>query len=165
MYKLDLLKNIGIEKDNSILDIGCGDLEIVKNLSLKNYTGVDISAQAVQNAKAKFPQFDFYNFEVEKEKISNADTVLCLDVLIHQPKKENYDELINFISNKVDKRVVISGYEDIGDKSHMCFFYEDIKKSLEKTGLFKYIYKVGEYRGVGVYVADKEIRGGEITRN
>jgi 2-polyprenyl-3-methyl-5-hydroxy-6-metoxy-1,4-benzoquinol methylase len=154
-YKLKLLKNIGLEKQKSVLDVGCGDLEIVKNLFFKNYTGVDISAQAVVNGKSKFPQFDFYNFEIEKEKISNADTVLCLDVLIHQPTKQNYDELIKFVTTKANKRVIISGYEKKNDSSHMCFFYENIKESLEKTGLFKYIYKVGEYRGLGMYVADK----------
>lgn len=154
-YKLKLLKNIGLEKQKSVLDVGCGDLEIVKNLIFQNYTGADISAQAVANGKAKFPQFDFYNFELEKEKITNADTVLCLDVLIHQPTKQNYDELIKFVTTKANKRVVISGYEKKSDSSHMCFFYESVKESLEKTKLFKYIYKVGEYRGLGMYVADK----------
>lgn len=154
-YKLKLLKNIGLEKQKSVLDVGCGDLEIVKNLSFENYTGVDISAQAVTNGKTKFPHFDFYNFELEKEKITNADTVLCLDVLIHQPTKQSYDELIKFVTTKANKRVVISGYERQSDSSHMCFFYENIKESLEKTGLFKYIYKVGEYRGLGMYVADR----------
>ncbi len=154
-YKLKLLKNIGLEKQKSVLDVGCGDLEIVKNLVFQNYTGVDISAQAVANGKTKFPQFDFYNFELEKEKITNADTVLCLDVLIHQPLKQNYDELIKFVTTKANKRVVISGYERQSDSSHMCFFYENIRESLEKTKLFKYIYKVGEYRGLGMYVADR----------
>ncbi|MBE3606334.1 methyltransferase domain-containing protein, partial [Campylobacter sp. RM13119] len=154
-YKLKLLKNIGLEKQKSVLDVGCGDLEIVKNLSFKAYTGVDISAQAVSNGKAKFPKFDFYNFELEKDKISSANTVLCLDVLIHQPTKQNYEELIKFVTTKANKRVVVSGYENAGDKSHMCFFYENLKQSLEKTGIFKYVYKIGEYRGLGVYVADK----------
>ena len=154
-YKLKLLKNIGIEKQKSVLDVGCGDLEIVKNLSFKSYVGADISSQAIAKAKLKFPQFDFYNFETEKEKISSADMVVCLDVLIYQPAKQNYDELIRFVTTKANKRVVISGYENKSDSSHMCFFYESIKESLEKTGLFKYIYKVGEYRGLGVYVADK----------
>lgn len=154
-YKLKLLKNIGLEKQKSVLDVGCGDLEIVKNLVFQNYTGVDISAQAVANGKTKFPQFDFYNFELEKEKITNADTVLCLDVLIHQPTKQDYDDLIKFVTTKANKRVVISGYENVGDKSHMCFYYENIRESLEKTKLFKYIYKVGEYRGLGMYVADR----------
>lgn len=162
MYKLNLLKNIGIEKDSSLLDIGCGDLEIIKKLSLKNYTGVDISEHAVLNAKTKLPKFNFYNFDLEKEKIPSTDTVLCLDVLIHQPKKEKYDELINFISNKAIKRVIVSGYEAIGDNSNMCFYYENIRKSLEKMGVFKYIYKVGEYRGLGVYIADKELKEGTL---
>ncbi len=154
-YKLRLLKNIGIENDKSVIDVGCGDLEIVKNLSFNKYTGVDISAEAVANGKKKFPRFEFYNFDLNKDSIGYADTVVCLDVLIHQPSKESYDELIDFVIAKAKERVIISGYEMPVDSSHMCFYYESLKDSLEKTGLFKYIYKVGEYRGLGMYVADK----------
>lgn len=154
-YKLKLLKNLGVEKEASLLDVGCGDLEIVKNLSLQNYTGTDISSEAISKAKVTFPQFEFYNFELEKEKIESADTVICLDVLIHQPTQKNYEELIEFVVSHATNRVIISGYEKTNDASHMCFFYENIRETLEKTGLFKYVFKVGEYRGLGVYVADK----------
>lgn len=38
----------------------------------------------------------------------------------------------------------------------LCPLYENIKESLEeKTKLSKCIYKVGEYRGLGMYVADR----------
>lgn len=154
-YKIKLLKNIGIEKNESILDVGFGDLEIVKNLSFKNYTGIDISDEAVKRASIIFPNFIFYNFQTQKNKAEKKDTVICLDVLIHQPTRKKYTELINFITDKSIKRVVVSGYEKKSDNSHMCFFYENIKESLEKTGRFKYVYKIGEYRGLSVFIADK----------
>lgn len=154
-YKLRLLKNIGIEKDDAILDVGCGDLEIVKNLSLKNYTGIDISTEAITKRKSEFPNFSFYKFDIEKHKVKKTDTVICLDVLIHQPNLKEYTELINFITAKAINRVVVSGYEKKSDNSHMCFFYENIKKSFEKTGRFKNVYKIGEYKGLSVYIADK----------
>ncbi len=154
-YKLKLLKNIGIEKDTHILDVGYGDPEIIKNLSLKNYTGVYVSAEAAAEGKIKFPDFVFYNFETEKNKVENTDTIICLDVLIHQTTSKKYFEIIDFITAKTVNRVVVSGYESKKDNSPKCFFYENIKESLEKTGLFKYVYKIGEYRGLSVYIADK----------
>lgn len=164
-YKLKLLKNLGVEKEASLLDVGCGDLEIVKNLSLQNYTGTDISSEAISKAKITFPHFDFYSFELEKDKINNADTVICLDVLIHQPTQKKYDELVEFVTSHAINRVVISGYEKTSDASHMCFFHENIRETLKKTGLFKYVFKVGEYRGLGVYVADKEKLQKRLTPN
>ena len=154
-YKLQLLKNIGLEKEERVLDIGCGDLEIIKNISFQDYIGVDISAEAVKKGNEKFPKFNFYNFEIEKEKVPTASAVLCLDVLIHQPNRKNYDELIDFVTSHASNRVIISGYEKVSDTSHMCFFYENIRESLLKTKAFKYVFKVGEYRGLGVYIADK----------
>jgi 2-polyprenyl-3-methyl-5-hydroxy-6-metoxy-1,4-benzoquinol methylase len=164
-YKLKLLKNIGVEQADSVLDIGCGDLEIIKNLRLINYTGIDISSEAIHKARAKFPEHDFFNFDLEKEKIAKANTVLCLDVLIHQPTKGSYDELIHFISDHSIDKVIVSGYEKPQDNSHMCFFYENVKESLEKTGQFKYVFKVGEYRGLGVYIADKGSLDHKSTSN
>lgn len=154
-YKLKLLKNIGLEKSDSVLDLGCGDLEIVKNLHLQNYAGVDISDVAIQNARGRYPHLAFFHYELEKDEIPQASTVVCLDVAIHQPSRTSYEQLIEFIASRAICRVVVSGYEQIQDNSHMCFFYENIKDSLEKTGLFKYVFKVGEYRGLSVYIADK----------
>ena len=154
-YKLRLLRNIGIEKDDSILDVGCGDLEIVKRLSLKNYTGMDISTEAVAKGKITFPNFSFYDFDIEKHKAEKTDTVICLDVLVHQPNLKKYTELIDFITDKAINRIVVSGYEKKSNNSPLCFFHENIKTSLEKTGRFKYVYKIGEYSGLGVYIADK----------
>ena len=153
-YKLELLKLLGIEQDDSVLDIGCGDLEIVKNLNIRNYTGTDISEEALKIAKSKYPQHKFINIQNISD-IQNADTVMCLDVLIHQGTFDDYQNLVSFAASKAKKRLIISGYENAEDSSHMCFFYEDIATTLHNTKQFKYIFKVGEYRGLGIYVADK----------
>jgi len=91
----------------------------------------------------------------DKNLISKTHLVLCLDVLIHQQTKEDYEHLIDFISKKAISRVIVSGYEIEDDNSYMCFFYENVKQSLLKTGEFKYVFKIGEYRGLGLYIADK----------
>ncbi|MBK8545810.1 MAG: class I SAM-dependent methyltransferase [Caulobacteraceae bacterium] len=55
IYKRDLLRANGIEDAASVLDIGCGDLEVIKPLSLRGYTGVDMSPLAIQRGKEIFP--------------------------------------------------------------------------------------------------------------
>lgn len=59
LYKINLLKKIGIT-NSDVLDIGCGDLEIIKNLPIKEYTGVDISSEAIENAKISFPRIKVF---------------------------------------------------------------------------------------------------------
>jgi 2-polyprenyl-3-methyl-5-hydroxy-6-metoxy-1,4-benzoquinol methylase len=154
-YKLNILKGIGIESKASVLDIGCGDLEIIKQLDLTHYTGVDLSNEALDNAKKSHPNYSFFHLLTDVNKIEKANTVLCLDVLIHQQSKENYEQLIKLLVNNTVKRLVISGYRNSADKSHMCFFHEDLVTSLKKENIFKYVFKIGEYRGLDLIVADK----------
>ena len=49
-----VLKLVKVEACQSILDIGCGNLEVVEKLNLANYTEVDVSPQAI--ALVKFPK-------------------------------------------------------------------------------------------------------------
>jgi 2-polyprenyl-3-methyl-5-hydroxy-6-metoxy-1,4-benzoquinol methylase len=154
-YKLKLLKNMGAEKANFLLDVGCGDLEIISKLKIKKYFGMDISENALKIAKEKFPDGFYFNYR-DREKIPICDLVVCFDVTIHQETREKYLNLIKFLISKTGNSLIISGYDNnVSDNSNMCFFYENIDVSLRNTGSFKYVFKIGEYRGVGVYFADK----------
>ncbi|MEL7409485.1 MAG: class I SAM-dependent methyltransferase, partial [Cyanobacteria bacterium J06558_2] len=82
-YKRELLRKLGIETSQSILDVGCGDLEVIKAFKLSNYTGVDISSQAIELARQKRPDLNFILLE-NNLSIPAADLVICLEVLIHQ---------------------------------------------------------------------------------
>lgn len=153
-YKYKLLKMLAIEAQNDVLDVGCGDLEILGRFNIPNYTGVDVSTEALNRAKDKYPNLSFYSYISQKESVESSDMVVCLDVAIHQPSSGDYHKLIDFISNKARKRLVVSGYDAPSDKSHMCFFYESLKESLRAQGKFKYIFKIAEYRNLSVYCAD-----------
>ena len=153
--KLELLKAIGVQRFESVLDIGCGDVEVIKNLAVQNYIGADISSEAIKNNKTLYPEASFYLLPFEREKIKKCDLVLCLDVLIHQTTKDDYHDLMDLLVENTKTRLVVSGYTDTYDKSHMCFFHENIYDSLNRSGEFASIYKIGEYRGLDVVVADK----------
>ncbi len=163
-YKLKLLKDLGIEKANSVLDVGCGDLEIISKLKIKKYIGVDVSEQALKIAKKKLPEGFYFNYR-NREQIPVSDLVICFDVAIHQETREKYLDLINFLVSKTGNHLIISGYDNNApDNSNMCFFYENINVSLKNTGAFKHISKVGEYRGISVYFADKGKLNVEVSQ-
>lgn len=153
-YKFKLLKIIGIEQESSVLDIGCGDLEIIRRFSLRKYAGVDISIEALTQAKEKFPQFDFYSLVTENGVIPSASLTICLDVAIHQSSEADYQLLLDFVVEKTDKTLIVSGYDAQVDNSNMCFFYEPLKASLSARNKFKFVFKISEYRGLSVYIAD-----------
>ena len=73
---------------NSVLDVGCGTGDLYRYLNDVDYLGVDQSCDMLDRAKArnlsvKFIQQNLYELQVPK-----FDTVVCLDVLHHQPDLE-----------------------------------------------------------------------------
>jgi 2-polyprenyl-3-methyl-5-hydroxy-6-metoxy-1,4-benzoquinol methylase len=153
--KLELLKATGVQRFESVLDVGCGDLEIIKKLQINNYVGADVSNEVIKYGKAEFPESSFYLLPDDLAEIDKRDLVICFDVLIHQATAHDYLRLLDFLVANTKTRLVVSGYTKETDKSHMCFFYENIYDSLNRTGEFECIYKIGEYRGLDVVVADK----------
>ncbi|MEM1071120.1 MAG: class I SAM-dependent methyltransferase [Planctomycetota bacterium] len=146
---------MGVEKCGSVLDIGCGDLETSRVFQFKEYTGVDVSRQAIELARAKRPDLKF-KVASELEEDERSELVICLDVLLHQENRTQYDTLINDLAKRCTKQLVVTGYGNGGvDGSHMCFYFEPLRDSLAATNQFDRIYKFGEYRGLDLIVAEK----------
>jgi SAM-dependent methyltransferase len=162
-----LLKLAGIETAASVLDVGCGDGEVVADLATGAYTGIDMSAQALDLHRHNNPAASLL-LSADRDKAPSADLVLCLDVLIHQDSPEGYRDLIDFVAEKTVRRLIISGYdrkEDLDD-SAMCNFFEGLPESLERTKLFSRIFRIARYRNLSVYVAEKDAgHGGTGTAN
>ena len=155
--KQKMLKLAGIEKAKSVLDVGCGDGEIISPFRINDYTGIDISLEALKLSKVKNPQGTFLDFS-KKEMAKDSDLVVCLDVLIHQDTAQDYYDLVDFITNKTKRRLIVSGYssKERSDKSCMCNYFEDIRITLEKTGQFRRTIKFFEYRNLDVIIAEKK---------
>ena len=155
IYKRDLLRANGIEDAASVLDIGCGDLEVIKPLSLRGYTGVDMSPLAIQRGKEIFPNGIFV-LGLQPE-IPAADFVLCFEVLIHQHDISDYRKVISFASERTNRTMLISGYAANNDAiSHntMVFFHEALADSLARTGKFSSITEIGYHTDVVIYRCD-----------
>jgi hypothetical protein len=54
-----LLRGEGVEQAESVLDVGCGDLQVLGTLELKNYVGIDRSLESLAIAARVRPGFTF----------------------------------------------------------------------------------------------------------
>lgn len=142
--KENLVKDI-VEKYNveSVLDIGCGDCEVNKNLDLPNYTGIDVSDVIVKRNNELYPDRNYImgDFNYINNNDIKSDLVICFDVLIHQPTKEEYDLGIQTIKNSFNKVALVSGFEKTETKG-IIYFYENIIKSFtEENYNIEVLYK------------------------
>lgn len=68
----------------SIVDLGCGDAEVMGNVDLHGavYVGVDVIEQRVALNRMKFPHLGFEHNDL-RAAIVRADLLLCKDVIQH----------------------------------------------------------------------------------
>ena len=95
--------------NHSIVDIGCGDAEIVSYLDRKTkYVGIDISKKYIQSAKKKYPFFKFYNTDITKDNsLSFINSVFLLLGVIHHIDDEKSKNLINQLKS-INGSVIIA---------------------------------------------------------
>ncbi len=159
IYKRKLLIDNGVEQLGSVLDIGSGDLEVVKALDIKTYLGLDRSQEAIDIAKASKPEWGFQVFDLKRhaDTIPLHDVVICMEVLIHQGDPEVYRALVEFAASRTAKRLIISGYEvrhGHVDSNYLVFFHERLSETLRKTGRFRTIELAGNHTDVAVFRCD-----------
>jgi len=160
LYKRALFAAQNIETASGVLDVGCGDLEVLKTFNLRKYLGLDQSLEAIALAKAARPDWEFRQFDPagDHETIPSRELVFCFEVLIHQPTQAHYRKLIEFAASRADRALLISGYEFYQphvEHNHLIFFHEPLSKSLAKAEQFKRIEKIGEHTDVTVFRCEK----------
>jgi 2-polyprenyl-3-methyl-5-hydroxy-6-metoxy-1,4-benzoquinol methylase len=167
-YKKQLLAGaVRPFREKAVLDVGCGDLETSKALDLRDYQGMDVSAAALEIAQSKRPDWRFTQGNLADETAApRADLVLCLDVLIHQKRREEYEGLVSALISSARERLIVSGYErPPTHRSNIVGFHEPLSTTLRKSGAFSEVFEIGSYRDVSVIVADKRPTGPARHRN
>lgn len=116
-YKGYLIKNFIDSMDiSSIVDIGCGDLCWLKTDFLGfnqgigvTYTGLDIADIVVNKNRVDFPNLEFAVYDLENTAVPvAADLIVCMDVLIHQTRKEQFDACLKYLLEGITKYALIS---------------------------------------------------------
>jgi len=156
-YKKNIIKYATYKYlDKKIIDVGCGDLELTRDFNFKNYLGLDVSQEALRIAKSKKPDLDFLNANITSNAITDADLIMCFDVLIHQSKKEDFKEIVKSIVEKAHERIIIGAYNKKPQySSDITHFYNGILDEVKSYDKFNEIGIIAEYRDVSVVVATK----------
>ncbi|MBS1516802.1 MAG: glycosyltransferase [Bacteroidetes bacterium] len=77
----DFLK-FNIPENSSIIEIGCGNGDLLKELKPSKAVGIDISEEMIKIAKQKFPGYSFYVMDAEEISISDKfDFVIISDTI------------------------------------------------------------------------------------
>ena len=142
LHKRKILESfLRIAAPETILDVGCGDHEVLRSVEyLPGYLGVDVSTVVVARNKRHFPHRRFKHLDFVScadVQTLRSDVVLCLEVLIHQHRREGHDAFIRNLVAATAKRGLVSGY--IFDPrpeipSDIIAFHEPIADALNRAG-------------------------------
>ncbi|KJS36953.1 MAG: hypothetical protein VR74_10610 [Hyphomonas sp. BRH_c22] len=128
-------------KPQSVLDVGCGDFEVLSGIELPTaYHGLDVSSVVVERNRNMFPGKVFENIDfaaLDDVEIFTADVVLNFEVLIHQHTYDDYFRLLRNIVNAARKGGFVSGYvHDPRPLLHSAIIsrHEPLTETLGKLG-------------------------------
>lgn len=136
----------------SIIDVGCGDLEVLqKGWLTADYQGIDVSDVVLEKNQKLYHPARFSNINVAVSALPDsmqADAVLCFDVLIHQHIQSNYENVIKNVFRIAKRGGLISGYVALPRqqyRSHITSYHEPLTETLTRLGA-SICNVVGSYR-------------------
>lgn len=159
--RFDVLTEIGIEKNSSVLDLGCGYGDyyqyLQQNQFLCNYTGIDINENLINFARNRFPETNFKVLDIQNENPGDFDFVVstsCFNLQLSGESNYNFIEDIFRKCYAVAKKGVaidfLSSYVDFKGNPEEAFYYEPervfkIAKSITKRVDLRHDYPLFEF--------------------
>lgn len=131
--RTELFDSIICEND-TILDLGCGDLQAWYGRPLgANYIGVDISETIIERNRSRYPDARFYHLDLDDvHRIPGSfDIITCFDVLFHVMDDYTYDRILTYIAANTRKCAIISTW----DRNYMNGILPRLMR-LKNTGEF-----------------------------
>lgn len=144
-----------ISNDN-VIDVGCGDIEIMRTMPLRNYLGIDVSGESIKLASHKRSDWSFKVANISEFESGSYDYAICLDVLIHQSAAEQFDDLLKHLIRVCRKGVFVSGYSCENPNSGIVFTHRSLSDALRKNPDINEVIEIGSYRDVNLYLALKQ---------
>jgi trans-aconitate methyltransferase len=141
--KRDLVRDaIARLRPRSILDVGCGDIEVTRELTFEGvYTGIDLSPFIIERNREIRPDWTFVQGDFlapSQTPAMHADLVLCLDVLIHQHDRETYRELVRALLDASQVALIVNGFDAQAHSARLSpnvAFHEPINQTLRDCGV------------------------------
>jgi hypothetical protein len=162
-YKRELLRQV-IEEfhPRSIVDVGCGDIEVTRDLPFSGeYIGIDLSPSIVARNRTLQPTWHFIAddfLEVVRRERLEADLVICFDVLIHQHEYETYRAFVRELVNAARTVAIINGFELPRNgrvRSKNCAYHEPLTHTLTELGEEERMKILGPFRNSLIVQIDK----------
>lgn len=157
--RFGILKEIGIQSGDSVLDLGCGygdfsDYLFRNNIEV-NYTGFDINSDFIEIAKNKYPQHHFEVKDILTEDYQKFDWIVstsCFNLALKE--QDNYEfmyEMLFSAYQHANKGVAIDMFTDYVDfKVENMFYYSPEKvfslaKKITKSVCLRHDYQMFEF--------------------
>lgn len=147
--KLEVIKQL--EEPLTIFEVGCGDFNFGKNIKQlfpkSKYRGVDISEVVVKRNTSLYGSKSI-SFSVSTGVYDKAELVMCVDVLFHIIRDEDYNNVLNGLKSAWVKHLVITACEDKRESAeHMnirpfdpSFFGTPAIRQLVDVGTYLYVF-------------------------
>jgi 2-polyprenyl-3-methyl-5-hydroxy-6-metoxy-1,4-benzoquinol methylase len=121
-YRCFLDKFIGMNKVNSIVDIGCGDWQFSQFLNLNNinYLGLDVVPSVIKKNSDKFSSknIKFSLMCDDLIQVPSADLLIMKDVLQHLPNK-NITDFANIVFPKFKFCLLTNSFNKLNSLSNI----------------------------------------------
>ena len=112
-----LPKVLDEKETNTLVDIGCGDFNWMKEIQLNcNYIGTDIVKSVIDknNELYKTDKITFIHSNAIEDKIPDGDVVICRDVLFHLSFSDGLS-LIENLKNSTAKYLITTSHKDLAE--------------------------------------------------
>ena len=125
----------------SILDLGCGDLQVMGSFPLPDgvtYTGVDFSEEVVAANRARHPERQFTCADLGRlgeVELPRPDLVLCFDVLFHLDRDKTYDGLLRYLFGCGARAAILTCTVTDAPSGRPFVFHRDFHRDARRLGL------------------------------
>ena len=114
---VDLMKEVGISQNHSILDVGCGTgwfLSLLQRQGWTQLNGLDISLDMLAIAREMVTVATFYEVPIQEigDAVQEYDAIICLGTLHHMPDIEIVAEKLFSLLKPGGKLIVHEPNED-----------------------------------------------------
>ena len=154
--RFEIIKQIGITKKSSVLDVGCGFGDFYEFLKSKkmncSYYGVDINEKFLEIARERNPSVKFELRDIQKTKFSRKfDWVIATGISNHATNYPHLKNILKEMFNISKKGVVMDFISDYVDFKNKGIFYTspeimfETAKKLTRRVTLRHDYMPFEY--------------------